>query len=139
MNNLKTSMNQWLVQALTTKLPTRTKRLIFLASFTAMVENTTSLSSQAVSKLNHLMALATNEAAIQLPVRLSAAIWNGKRLEDFCGGCCHSLECMSYEQRGEVCRRISEMAPKWLHYGAEDDIVHDIARILDHRQQLLAA
>lgn len=62
-------------------LPERTKRLMFLASFSAHLKETNEMSGELLHKLNKMFELSVDDNALKLPVHLSRAIWRNRPLE----------------------------------------------------------
>lgn len=109
-------------------LPGRTKRLIFLASLTARLKDSTDLSHDTLSRLNQLMVLANSDSAIRLPVQLSRVIWHGNMPKEICDpqlSLNHHIEALKANM------------PDWLRYGEDAAIHQDLAKLLGHRYEVL--
>ena len=137
MTNIKSRMSEWFFDRMATHMPRRTKRLIFLASLTALIKNTTAISHETLKRLNELMAVAQDERAMQLPVELSHGIWCGKNICEVCQRESLEVKTLSTAAILDIAGRIYEAMPMWLRYGRESDIQGDIIRILDNRATLL--
>lgn len=117
------------------KLPNRTKRLIFLASFSARVKEAQVLDNDTLKKLNEIMNIAGSEDALKLPVQLSKAIWDGQTV---------FAQCRPLHQQGplqeptmqDLVQQIKNAMPKWLHYGREGDVEADLTRLLQHKTEV---
>lgn len=122
------------IRLLDQKLPHRTKRLLFLASFFARVkaEKDPAFSSPVLSKLNTLMELSNRESALKLPVHLSHAIWHGKSLDEICGDQILEGE-VNTERLEQATSSIIKQMPNWLRYGRRGDIEKDVRQLLMHR------
>lgn len=120
-------------------LSQRVKRLIFLASFSARIKDQTSFDSDTVHKLNQVMALASEERAIQLPVHLSKVIWQGRTIHDIAECEVLSSSTFTKERLHQLSTRVLEAMPKWLRYGPEDHMRDDLVKLLDNRGVLIGA
>lgn len=120
-------------------VPERTKRLIFLASFSARLKGQDTFDRETLHKLNEVMALASrsSEAAINFPVVLSKVIWRGRVIHDLNS----ELLTLSFskERLQQLVDRVLEAMPKWLHYASVEVMREDLARLLDHRSVLIGA
>lgn len=118
--------------------PEPTKRLIFLASFSARLKDQDSFDSETLRKLNEVMTLAKNEQLINLPCAWSKVIWRGRVLHDIA-----SKEVLatnfSKERLQQLADRILEATPSWLRYGSPEAMRRDVARLLDNRSVLIGA
>jgi len=137
MRNFQSNLSKWFFERLAIHMPRRTKRLIFLASLTALIKNTTTLSQETLKRLNDLMAVAQDERALQLPAQLSHGIWCGKNICEVCRRETMEVKTLSTAAILDIAVRIYESMPDWLRYGRESDIQGDIIRILDNRSTLL--
>lgn len=118
--------------------PERTKRLIFLASFSARLRDQDSFDRETVHKLNEVMALASNEQSINLPVHLSKVIWRDRVIHDLATKDVLSTPNFSKEGLQDLVERVLEAMPAWLRY-AEGKMREDIVRLLNHKSVLIGA
>lgn len=135
MNQLTETIRSGLQNLLGRHLPGRTKRLIFLASFSARLKNCTSLNKETVHRLNQLMVLATEESAIQLPVQLSKAIWKDSNL-DMPGQVCLADTDLSKDTIQKITEQVLRQTPSWLRYGDEKQ---DVEKLLNNRSLVFGA
>src|SRR5690606_9982904 len=63
------------------KLPNRTKRLIFVSSFLAHIQNCNSTDKAIISKLNTLLHLSSDDKALVWPMQLHEKIWGDIKIE----------------------------------------------------------
>lgn len=106
----------WKVRAISfvvVRLSARMKRLVHIASLGAYLKGSTNLDDDTLNKLNTVMALGRNKAALKLPVFVSRAIWDGKVLM-------HSQDPNASP---------SVTTPKWLSYGEEGAIQRDVEKL----------
>jgi hypothetical protein len=135
MSRASAAVRDFFIESLDRYLPRRTKRLLFLASFSARVKGEPNFDSETLRKLNHLMALSATDEALKLPVHLSRAIWQGKTMPEICGE--NVLEGQLTPDRIErVTTNIVSFMPKWLRYGRQEDIERDVKQLLVHHQIL---
>lgn len=73
-------LKKWWCDFLKVYLPTRIKRMIFLASVFAYISETDTPSDETVQKLNKVMRLSRDEQAIRLPFAMKKMVW--KTLEE---------------------------------------------------------
>lgn len=121
------------------KLPTKTKRQVFLVSFAALLKGATTYDQETFSKLNRVLALSeSGETALAVPVILSKVIWNGKTSTEVCQE--NVLEgSFTADRISQIVSNILNSMPKWLMYGATEDIEKDVGVILKDRIALLGA
>lgn len=134
MQRVFAAFRQAFIRFLDQRLPRRTKRLLFLASFFARVkpEKEPSFSTPVLAKLNTLMELSNRDTALKLPVHLSHAIWRGKSLDEICGDKILDGE-VTTERLEHATQSIITQMPKWLRYGRPSDIEKDVRQLLIHR------
>jgi hypothetical protein len=109
------------------KLPRRSKRIIFVAAIAGRLENTDTLSSETLAKLNAVLKLSPDDNALKFPVYLSEIIWRGKPLENLA-----SLE----DVGTDIVKWAHETVPFWLAYGRASDMVSDaivVKRLVEGR------
>jgi hypothetical protein len=107
-------------------LPDRTKRMMFLASFSARVKD------------SPVMDIEVSESALKLPIHLSHAIWRGRSFVDICGEP-EILEGRITPDRVQSASRkaVLEM-PSWLRYSKIEEIERDVKLLLVHSSMLAA-
>jgi hypothetical protein len=115
-------------------LPERTKRLLFLASFSAQLKAPQEFNGEMLHKLNKMLELSTDDAALKFPIHISHAIWRNRPLELGVRIDSKALPDQT-EVRGIGLRIVSAM-PKWLRYGDECKMLHDVERLLHNWQQV---
>lgn len=118
---------------LTKNLPDRTKRLVFLASITPRVCATTTFDKPTISKLNQVMALSSQDGALELPIQLSRVIWKSD-----------AGDSVIYPGQGKsgteaIVERYLEATPKWLRYSDRKQMHDDLCRLIENRDMLLAS
>lgn len=121
------------------KLPTKTKRQVFLVSFAALLKGATTYDQETFSKLNRVLALSeSGDSALAVPAILSKVIWNGKTPLEICQE--NVLEgAFTADRISHVVSNILASMPKWLLYGTTEDIQKDVSVILTDRITLLGA
>lgn len=132
-------LRQLVGNLLNKKLPTKTKRQVFLVSFAALLKGATTYDQETFSKLNRVLALSeSGDSALAVPVILSKVIWNGKTSIEVCQE--NVLEgSFTSDRISHIVSNILNIMPKWLHYGATEEIEKDVAVILKDRIALLGA
>lgn len=119
--------------------PERTKRLIFLASFSARLRDQDSFDRETLHKLNQVMALASNAQSIALPMHWSKVIWRGRTIHDITAKEVLSTTTFSKERLQQLADRVLQAMPAWLRYGTDSVMREDVARLLDNRSVLIGA
>jgi hypothetical protein len=110
-------------------LPARMKRLMYLASLTAIAKGTKIPEEQMMSKLNTLLNLSTTgDAALKLPIYISQLIWSNKEVFK------NDIEVLTKapgqtESAKESASRIIDATPTWFKYGDKQTVMHDILEI----------
>jgi hypothetical protein len=119
-------------------LPDRTKRMMFLASFSARVKDSPVMDIEVMKKLNRVLTLSSSESALKLPIHLSHAIWRGRSFVDICGEP-EILEGRITPDRVQSASRkaVLEM-PSWLRYSKIEEIERDVKLLLVHSSMLAA-
>jgi hypothetical protein len=119
----------WVGRFLSTHLAVKTKRLVFMASLTAILKGTNHFDNETLKKMNSVMSLCDSEQAMKLPIHLSKVIWRGKNADEFL----KINVAMSSTTMHELANRIIKSMPAWLRYGEDDTIEADVACIFDNR------
>ncbi len=127
----------------------RIKRMIYLSSLTAVLNDTQELDRQVAIKLNELLHLAnTGTSSLKLPVHLSKVIWaNRSILEDSIQAIRASFETREINhQQEDYCRnfcqyscidKIINFTPEWIKYDTDEKIKSDIASLFCKENQLI--
>lgn len=132
-------LRQFVSKVLDSKLPTRTKRQVFLVSFAALLKGATTYDRETFKKLNNVLALSeSGESALAVPVILSRVIWNGKTSYDICQDDV-TEGTFNADRLSSIVANILYSMPKWLQYGPMEDIEKDLSVILNGRAELLGA
>jgi hypothetical protein len=139
MNRASAAIKEYGEHLLANYLPRRTKRLMFLASFFARAkegqQGPAPYDDPMLEKLNKLMGLSNNDAALKLPVHLSKAIWHGKTLSEIVDVSVLE-EQITPDLIDRAAKQIIAAMPRWLRYGRPEDIEKDVKQLLVHRQIL---
>ncbi len=116
-------------------LPERTKRLVFLASFSAQLKETNEMSGELLHKLNKMFALSADDNALKFPVHLSHVIWRNRPLEpgvrlsittEVLHGRAHAVArkviaamptCLRYDE-ARMSTDVESLLRNWQHVGA---------------------
>jgi hypothetical protein len=132
-------LRQFVSSQLNKRLPTKTKRQVFLVSFAALLKGATTYDQETFSKLNRVLALSeSGESALAVPAILSKVIWNGKTSYEICQEDVMEGSFTS-DRITHIVGNILNSMPKWLHYGSTEEIEKDISVILKDRIALLGA
>lgn len=114
-----------------------TKRIIFVTSLYTRVSRLSQLEQSAISKLNQLMVLATNEDSLTFTSRLNRVIWGRTNINEKL-----TPELLRGELTDELCQQLStevvDMSPRWLRY-EKPNMIKDVSNLLRQTPQLAAA
>lgn len=121
------------------------KRLIFLSSLTAYLDNITNPNNTLVNNLNELFSLSKHPNSFKLPMQLNSKIWGTLDQTDFThsGVECESLrdlrkQRLTIPQLRIVSRRIINRMPKWLMYSSKENMKKDIFKLMLNAEKLRA-
>lgn len=132
MNRVTDAIRGRLANMLDRHLSERTKRLLFLASFSAQLRDPSEYDKEVLHKLNQMFALASDDAALKLPVHLSHAIWRNRPLEP---GLRLTLRAGDIRPRAKVIStKILEAMPRWMRYD-DKRMLKDVEQLLSDWQQ----
>lgn len=123
-----------LVRFFIAALPRRMKRIVFLASFAALVRKTTEPDKTLISKLNDVLALAsTSEAALLLPFYHSPLIWPNRQAME---GELHQLEtsCPATAEAHTCVETIVQGVPGWFCYDCPAVMASEISTLFHQCQ-----
>ena len=132
-------LKQFVGNLLDKRLPMKTKRQVFLASFTALLKGATTYDQETFSKLNRVLALSeSGDSALGVSAILSNVIWNGKTSYDVCNEDV-TQGTFSADRISQVVANVLSIMPKWLLYGTTEDIEKDVSVILKGQLGLFGA
>lgn len=126
-------------------LPNRFKRMIFLSSFMAYIQGTTSPDKELICKLNQLLKLSSSDSSVMVPPLLNQRIWAGIVSRDEPLGrtgvvLSQLAEVQDYKmftgQARSVSDRIIKNTPSWLKYGSNNQIRNDLTILLTNVNRL---
>ena len=118
------------------KLPSRTKRLIVLASLAALLPSRQkTFDDTAMRKLNDLMQLGHEPKALSLPVHLTHAIWRDDKRTEIVNVV--NNQGLASDPRSAA-QRVMALIPEWLRYDEADGITDDVERLISLRSEILA-
>lgn len=137
MNRLSGAARESFTGFLSKHLPERTKRLVFLASFSARLKGETVYDKETFSKLNQVMALVSEDSAMKLPVHLSKVIWHGRDVADITHADVRTSTTLTKERLQTIATSVLEAMPKWLRYDSDPAIANDIMKLLNNRNVVL--
>ena len=108
-------------------MPSRMKRIVYLASLTAIAKETNIPEKALINKLNRVLHLSsTGDDALKLPIHLSQLIWADKvvfRQDVKKLTTCEPDEVKAYAER------IVKATPSWFSYGSAGMLVDDIVAL----------
>lgn len=134
MNRVTDAIRCRLASMLNRHLSERTKRLLFLASFSAQLRDPKEFDSELLHKLNAMFELSSDDAALKLPVQISHAIWRNRPLEP---GLRLTLRTESMQGRATALgKKVIEAMPSWMRYGDDKRMLKDTEQLLSNWQQL---
>jgi len=131
LSNMKLTFNFFalFINLVGKSFPERTKRLVLITSLVGSFGDAVKIDAETLHKLNKIMSLCSTESAMELPIRLSRAIWNGKTSYEI-----FNDKFTDSTMDGVRIKRIAEYVastmPKWLCYGDAATIVKDIEQLL---------
>lgn len=124
--------------ALVNLLPARHKRLIFLSSIFARLEDHQVVDHATLAKLNRALVLGMRDDALVVPVALNRAIWHDLDSKELDLAKLREEE-MTKTSLRFVCNAIIEKMPACLKYGDESVIREDLQKLFAERSLLKAA
>lgn len=127
----KSPVSRIMTKVLSKVIPDRTKRLVMLSSLYANLCNKTNFNSNTISKLNKIMALSSDDKALEFPMHISSAIWHG----DHGRTILHDSSSQQLSVHDLIEKIISTM-PQWLVYSDKEIVSQDIAKLLANRSKL---
>lgn len=131
-----TQQRGFLARFVSAKLPSRTKRLIVLASLAALLPSRQkSFDDNALRKLNDLMQLGHEPKALSLPVYLTHAIWRDDKRTEIINVV--NNQGLTSDPRAAA-RQVMVLIPEWLRYDDADGIMDDVERLISLRSEILA-
>ena len=135
MNRVTGSIKKMFASLLST-VPERTKRMVFLVSFSARLSPSNELDPETLDKLNKVMALCDDNRAMGLPNYLSKVIWNGKTAYEICNQNVCGVR-LDQETMQRITGRVKSSMPGWLQYGSDEAIQKDVELLLSNKTPLL--
>lgn len=127
----KSHVSRIVTKVLAKVIPDRTKRLVMLSSLYASMCNKTNFNSNTISKLNKIMALSSDDKALEFPMQLSSAIWHGDQGKTIL----HDSNAQQLSVH-DVIEKILNTMPQWLIYSDRESVSQDIAKLLANRSKL---
>ncbi len=115
----------------------RMKRLVYLSSLAAVINNTQTLDKDITMKLNEILHLATTgTSALRLPIQLSNVLWANKKIlqEHFAK--------LKESKKDSTCaidsiKQILSTSPSWIRYGSESEMMGDISSLFCSENKLI--
>lgn len=106
-------------------LPSRMKRIVVLASLTAIAKKTKVPERALIKKLNQVLQLSTEDAALKLPIHVSRLIWTNTTVFD--EDLQRLTQCNGHEEVAQqAAHKVAELLPDWLRYAPVALVVKDI-------------
>lgn len=126
-------------------LPKRAKRMIFVSSFIAHIQNCRPSDKTLLSKLNLLMQLSADDNALDLPMRLHNRIWGNIQVEEILRD--KNLALTSIDeivhmqfitpQIRTISEEIVKATPEWLKYDSNTKMRADLIKLFKNLGELL--
>lgn len=122
-------------------LPNRTKRLIFVSSFIAHIQNCETTDKNLITKLNTLLHLCGSDNALVFPMQLHDKIWKNANIEqlfqekgfetstDLALLTVNKPKTMSKKIR-TLSEDIIKVMPAWLRYSSNSQMRQDLITLL---------
>lgn len=123
-----TTDNQF-IKLIVKALPSRLKRIVFLASITAAAKDANEADDEFIDKLNSLMQLSnTGNDALRLPIYINKLIWKHKEYIQ------KDLDLLTGPTSDESIRlaclkHIDQLTPTWLKYADRETMVDDLTKL----------
>lgn len=138
MNRTQATTDNRVIQYLVNRLPSHLKRIIFLASITAVAKDVKEADDEFISKLNELMQLSNSgNNALKLPIYINKLIWSHKEciqeeLDALTSPVCDP------QSRQHCVDRINQFTPSWLKYADQDTIIGDLNKLFQSDNNLFS-
>lgn len=126
-------------------LPRRAKRMIFVSSFIAHIQNCQTSDKTLLNKLNLLMQLSADDNALDLPMRLHNRIWGNIQIEEILRD--KNLAVSSIDeivhmefvtpQIRTISEQIVKATPEWLKYDSNTKMRADLIKLFKNLGELL--
>lgn len=129
--------NNFLITSTIGLMPDRMKRLIYVSSILAVVNNSLQLDRDMVVRLNEVLKLAhTTVASMRLPIQLSKVIWKNSELFKT------HFEALKQASLKDACaidsiRIIVDATPDWMAYNTKEEIANDLITLFDHQNRFV--
>lgn len=114
------------------------KRVFFITSLYFELVQIEKLRSDAVAKLNQIMRIAHDDAALQLPAAMRGMVWGNTPLHEALDADLLGQEISDTRAR-EISEKVVDMSPQWLRYGRRSDMIDDVLDLIRNGGQLVAA
>jgi len=122
----------------------KTKRMVFLASFSARLKaesfkDSVNLANddETLAKLNEVMVLAHRPSAAKFPVALSKVIWQDQTVEQITQEDVRTATTFTKEHLQKISARVLDAMPSWLRYDSDPVIKNDVTKLLENRNLVL--
>lgn len=136
MNRTNATTDNRAIQYIVNRLPSHLKRIIFLASITALAKNLKEPDDEFIGKLNDLMQLSnTGNNALKLPIYINKLIWSHRECIQEELNVLTSSTC-DPQSRQHCVDRINSFTPSWLKYADQDTIIGDLNRLFQKENSL---
>lgn len=130
------AMKNGLLYRLCSRVPDRTKRLIALSSLAVVLPPRSELFDQnAMRKLNDLMKLGHEPRALELPVRLTHAIWQDDKRREIVRYV--ETQAATGDTRSAA-EFVLTLLPEWLKYGQKEAMTQDVEKLIIHRFDIVS-
>ena len=146
LNYLKTLCGNILITQLSRWLPKRLKRILFLSSLFAVIQQINEPSSALCVKLNRLFKMAGHPDSILLPMYIKSFIWSNISykseiiLPDSVITVADLKEKILADRESIIVAwYFNNLAPTWLAYGSLKLMINDICSLLEHSKRELLA
>jgi hypothetical protein len=123
------------IRYLVCNLPPRIKRLIYVSSLAATINENGTLNKEQYDDLNKLMLLAsTGYSSMQLPALFSKYIWKNNIVKEQLEELKNSNNINTYSSQ---IKYIVSLTPDWIRYDSEIVIARDIETLFSKRENLI--
>lgn len=126
-------------------LPDRMKRIIFISSFVAHIQDCTKPDKDLLSKINKLLLLSQDDITLFAPMKIHSQIWNSIELKEIFIS--KNIQIDDIHQIAEykfvknqarlVAEELVKKTPRWLRYVSNTQMRSDLVKILNNMENLL--
>lgn len=111
---------------LLSKLPNRSKRMVFIVSLTQRFRAQEQIDPRTLAKLNSIMAIDTSESSMWMPAQLAQIIWNDQSVKSICNTPTPQYAVLDEHAISQLCEAVVNGQQRCLQYGPAEVIMKDL-------------